>query len=276
MSKRGLWQVFCRSVRYDLKCGIWKRWYLYVGVCLADILLILNVGKTLELHEIKISFLHILGALFQGCKEYEEGTDISFDIPISYMTVIMLNALINGWYARNEMSKRGTLSILRMQSMKIWWFSKCIWSFLHTIIFCMILLLMTLGLNVILGSGTYGMDISLNQLLDISKEHFNNKDIFLYTMGSMLLLLIALNSIQLLLQLIFSPAISMIVIIFIMVASAFNYKIFYLGNYIMLMRNVVCNPAGVSFEIIAGVCIGITLICVVVGEHFLYKRDFMM
>ena len=276
MNKRGFWEILRHSIGYDLKCGIWKRWYMYVGVCLADILIILNAGRTLEVYEVKISFMNLLGALFQGCKEYEKGIDTSFEIPIAYMAIIVLNALINGWYARNEMSKRGNLSILRMQDLKIWWFSKCIWSFLHTILYCMILFVMTFGLNLIWGNGNYGLDKSLYQLLDISKIHFNNKDIILYTMGSLLLLLTSLNAIQLLLQLLFTPTISMIVIIFIMVMSAFDFKVFNLGNYIMLMRNVVCNPAGVSFEVIAGICIGIALVCIITGEYFLYKRDIIM
>lgn len=276
MNKKSFFGMLAHSIRYDLRCGIWKRWYWYVCVCLVNALLILNAGKIMELYQIKTSFMNILVALFQGCEEYNKSMEGRFEIPIAYMTFIIMNALVNGWYAKNEMSKRGTLSILRMQNMKIWWFSKCIWSFLNALIYCVILFLMTFLLNGILSHGAFGLDESIYRLLYIPEKYFNNKAILLYTLGSMLLLLIALNAVQLLLQLLCSPIIAMIAVIVIMVFSAFDYKVFYLGNYIMLMRNAAGSEGGIAFGMIAVICMLITIVCIGIGRCCLHKRDILV
>ena len=267
--------MLCHAVQYDIRIGIRKRWYNYLLLLIPLTLLVLDMQRKFELYQTNLSFFNLLAGLFLGCKEYDKSMGSSFEIPLSYMSFLLFNALINGWYPRREMSKRGSLSMMRMGDEKIWWYSKCIWGIINAFQFVILITAAVFIVHIFVGTGQVGIDDTICYLADIPVKNQNNMCIIIYTLCSGFFTFSVLNQLQIFLQLILSPVVAMVVHIVIMVLSAFDFQIYYVGNYIMLLRSSVCRNDGISFGIITLICTAVWICCMLAGRFYMLKRDIL-
>ncbi len=267
---------FKYQLRYDIQTGTFLAWKEFLFLIFVTLLIILTIYNNIHSKAIllgkEISWIDYLSGFFMGMKEYTaDERNLSFNIPIPWLIIQIGYYLIIASYPRMDLKERGYQFIIRSGGKKIWWYSKCIWVCIHTIIYYVIVYATTLVAAIVTG------DLHL----------WNTKDVwglgvYILTPGQLVLVLfimpiiiaIALGILEMFLSFICNPLIALIVMLTICVASAYWYSPFLPGNYIMLIRNRWLFPqyhirmiCGIIYSVIIGT------VSAVIGYYYFYRQD---
>ena len=255
------------AVKYDLKQGILRRYYIYAIIIMPFLMLSFSAVKTLDFMDEKVTFMNILILIFKGCMEFNAENE-SFRIPLEYMSIIIISTLIHGWYVKSDFSKRGSLVILRMKNMKYWWKAKCVWGICSVFLYMGILIFCALVVNLICGTGEMGATGGINNILEYPLKTHCNMEIFLYVGVLPLFTLIALTQLQIFMQVFISPVAGMITNVIIMVVSAFEFSSYALGNNMMVLRMSIIREDGVQLHTSLLICLVVYVTVYIAGMLF--------
>ena len=260
------------AVKYDLKQGILRRYYVYAIIIIPFVMLSVSAVKTLDFMDEKVTFMNILILIFKGCMEFSSENE-SFRIPLEYMSIIIMSTLIHGWYVKSDFSKRGSLVILRMRNMKYWWKAKCVWGICSVFLYMGILILSVVVVNLICGTGEMGATSGINNILEYPLKTHYNMEIFLYVCVIPLFTLVALTQLQIFIQVFISPVAGMITNVIIMVVSAFEFSSYALGNNMMVLRMSIIREDGVQLQTSLLICLVLYVTVYIAGMQYIKKAE---
>ncbi len=257
-------------LKFDIKEGILQLAPFYVltvflvGILAADALI--------RLEDIKPGMLDLAVYVFQGMDEYvyvKNGPP--FEIPTSYMVIGICPLLLACYYPHKEWKMRGNIVLLRYQDKNIWWMSKVIWCALQQVILFGLLFLEFRIIGLIADNS----EILLSEknlffeMIHISSSWQLVMYIFILGMSTA----IALNQLQITLQMIISPVAAFVCTIGVLTFSAFYFKPWFQGNFYMLLRTQVFRDDGIDFGTAMLVNGIVWLLSAFLGGMVLKKKD---
>ncbi len=123
-----------QQISAELKQGIVRRWYLYIlpfALGAVSTAAFLNRYALLEAWtgELpKASFGDCFAYIFRGMQEYIPDQHQPFEVPVLFLLINILLAVLIGGYAAGELHGTGLNKLVRCQRRSGWWLCKCIWN----------------------------------------------------------------------------------------------------------------------------------------------------
>lgn len=234
-------------VLYDMKEGIVKMFPLYLLGIFVIIFLTMDAMKQLNINVSHPSVTELFIQIFQGKKEYQpiqEGPP--FELDNAYLTITVILGLFACYYPKREWKLRGNIFITRYESKAIWWWSKSIWCILQLFLFFILLFFTVWGIAAI--NGNIGFQISKNAatLYHGTLLTTNASEVLLHIFCLGFFTAIALNQMQITLQLIFSPLAGFLVLIGTIILSGYSFEKYLVGNHYMLLRTAIFREDGIT------------------------------
>lgn len=274
---------FALLIRHDVIYGIVFEWKKYVAVIVIFSLLCASFAHLVFLERL-YGTIHVWPDyadyfidIFKGMKLFVPGkTNREFSVPAKWLLLQVAIVFLVSNYPLTDLSSYGQQVIIRLKHRRQWWFSKCVW------VCCTVVLFYLLGYFVLflfcLGSGgvSFQPDVSLN--LFVSQVNSSKLSPGLLVVSGILLPILtstALSLFQMLISFLSNSMLGCITIITVLVLSAYQCDMLLPGNYLMLLRNMLVTPGGVSTEngIFLDACL--IVISVLAGEWLFSKYDIL-
>ncbi len=244
---------YIKTLWFDIKYGIGRNCFLWLSSCILAGAVFLDVFSRInairripELGLKEVSFGDILFYAYGGMARYVPSPGKSLEFPIIWITVFITVAFITMNYPTKNLMGIGSQILTRTGGRSRWWHSKCIWNVLLTSIYHMLFILILILFSAI---GGIPLNIQIHTELiryllelDQSVQFIEHAGI---TIGMMLLpvfISIALNLLEMVLSLFIKPIFSFLIVSVTLIASAYLYVPWMIGNYAMLLRvSVYCR-----------------------------------
>lgn len=224
----------------DIRMGLKKNWVITVLSFLLTLIFSLLFYKGVVMHrDLDLSeapgimdyFLNVFG----GMKEYVQRRDNPFEVPVLWMAIQILVAFSVYIYPVQDLYSRGTYTLLKYQTRRRWWMSKCIWAVVQVIVIYTAFYLGIAAAMLYCGVGKEAFHQCIaDTILGIPIQYTSSifwLCILFPLLNSLLNALVQMN-----LSLMTGPVISMGFMMAYQIASAYIMSPFLLGNYSMLFR----------------------------------------
>lgn len=266
-----------KLVKHDLHDGIlckrtllpFAQFFLFCAVCHAELG---QLSSDLTLIDYLIFFFRGTKAtsLVQGLKE--------FQIPIIWLqgTGCLMYLCLD--YPIKDLTKTGQQILIRYNSKKGWFASKCIWNITYTIIyFCSSIIAALLFTLLTDGNIVFRNTPSITMLYteSFSPIILSNKEIIISVFCAPLFTLAALNILQMLLTFVIKPIYAFLYVVSSLMLTTYLESSFILGNGAMIIRSVriTGKSSGVSPDVVIALSCFIIVLCVLVGLRYFRKYD---
>lgn len=228
------------QIRYNVKMGIIHKWWKYACVAiLITIIGIMEARQAAECVEKNIyaqpSLANYLVQWMKGIKPIERSTDTrQVQIPSEWLVLQISYLIFVAGYAAMDLKKNSAHILLRSRRKITWWHGKCIWLFLSTILYYVLFYGIVIGFAGVTGSLTLKptSEIWIGEMTDIV-----NRECLIQIFLLPVLISATVGMVQMLLELLISPVVSIVIMSGYMLASLYWTSPFLLGNYTMLYRN---------------------------------------
>ncbi|MDD4700187.1 MAG: hypothetical protein PHV07_08040 [Oscillospiraceae bacterium] len=273
---------FKHVIKHDLTIGIRQNAPKYIIAILAcsffcmlffnNVSVMQQSGQVLE----DGSLMDCSIFLFRGMAVYIPSQQNPFQIPIIWLIIQVLVALLVVSYPTEDLHSYGTQILTRAKNRSVWWFSKCIWNGLTTMSFYLVVFMVVFVFTIIFGKLSFLPDQLLNQL--INEINLKNVDIGQLSFALLLLPMltsIAFSQLQMTLSFILTPIYSFFIIVCIFVASAYFCMPVFIGNFSMLLRNQLVCPQGTGSIVAIIINLSVTIISIVIGYVHFSKCDIL-
>ena len=252
--------ILIRQIKVDIRQGILLKWpfYLITFAISLGLTALFVVSKNNLIVQGKISGSVSLGDafyyMFRGMREYDPLLKKAFDIVDSFLIWNLLLAFMAGNYPVSDLKTTGKNYLVRANTRRQWWLSKCAWNVFTVLAFYMCIFA---GMLI----GTYLCSLFTDNItwtsVIFNPELF--KKIFLvdlqggtqgYILAQMIVLPVAaslaISMFQMAVSLIANAPIGYITVVTICVFSAYYMKWFLIGNGMMVYRYRDVNPNGIG------------------------------
>jgi hypothetical protein len=213
--------------------------------------------------------------IFKGIEVYVPSDSEPFKVPIFWMILQILLALLVATYPTNDLYNFATNTLLRAKSRSMWWLAKCAWTTLTVCTFYILCLLVVLVSSLLTGTASLMPNYLINLLI-------NGTDTSLISYGSLVLALlvplfvsIALSLVQVLLSFIIKPILSFIIIMAYLLVSTYFFSPLLVGDYSMFLRNALVNPSGLSSSLMIAISTAIAVVAILVGAIRLNRMSIL-
>ncbi|MDD3279302.1 MAG: hypothetical protein PHG16_10555 [Lachnospiraceae bacterium] len=258
---------------YDLKNG-WRR--NRVRFAVACVLLLFLGGmsyRACAFGSWKISLWDMLIWAFLGEPPYVMAKENIFRFP----TVIFLFQLYLffclGSYPLQNLAREGQKYMLLCRSRSKWWLSKCLW--VAVSVLCYYMLFVGLLFLIRLLFGTQGnAQVSLTEFPQYSAA-FTTPELLLNVLLLPLMMSIALSLLQLFISIMLSLQLAYLANILLLGISVYWFTPFMPGNYLMLLRNRLVTPDGVTFWQGCVTAAVISIFSIAIGLHHMKTHDIL-
>lgn len=263
--------------RHDLTNGVLRRRYfaaaglfLFPSLQMANLLLLLEETGT---------WMDFLFYVFQGLEPMVNLSSLKrVQLPISWLLMIGGCLFLNLDYLLHDLTSAGQQVLVRCNSRKTWYLSKCFWNTAS----CLVYFLIGIGTTLIVALLT-GAEIVLTDTTTITCSLFMLQNMVTLTsvqavcIGLVLplLTLVTINQIQMTLSLYVKPILSFLVCISLLVIAIYANTPFAVGNGAMVIRSGYFSESGIDPGIACGVCIVAYLACVVLGTIRFQHTDIL-
>lgn len=271
-----------RQIRYDCSAGIVRVWYKFLPVSLVFLLtaaLFYREADALRYQQLTASaptLADLVIHMFQGMKVYDPSSGSEFDIPVVYLFISLYTAYLIGNYAQKDLCSHGLYILLRSKKRGQWWLSKCVWNVVTVLVFYLFAYLGIVLAAMFTGALSFqpSGDIHL-MVADIAEEVFqNNRWVFIVVLMP-ILTSIALALLQMALSFFLKPVFSFIVIVCIVVVSAYYCSPFWIGNYSMLLRSDLVIPDGIPIYVAVVTDVLVITVSIAVGYGYIRRCDIL-
>jgi len=200
-----------------------------------------------------------------------------FQIPGDWMIMNIFLTYVIGYYPLKDLKDYGSQILIRSKKRWQWWLSKCIW------VIASVLIYYAIGYIVICIFSLFNGGLSLTPTYDINMYisnvntlEFTSGKIVVITMILPMIMSITLSLIQMTMSIFTTPILSNIVLVSIIVASAYYCHPLLLGNYLMILRNdAIVFERGVNTMAGLGLGVIISILAVIIGNLRFKKMDIL-
>lgn len=260
-------------LRFDITQGIVRRWYVYVLAMAAAVFCAIDSSLRLKAGMESPGMLDMMVYALQGTEKYIPQQRVVFEVPYRYMTIFGLMGLSACQYACREWKERGRLYLVLYGDKRIWWLGKCVWSLCNTVLLYAAGILAFWLTAVIGGNGSMAVNPHLSESMENVLVCPDSKTIALYILILGGITIIALNQLQVTLQVLFSPVLGFIIYMAVLISSVYYLSPYFMGNNLMLLRTRLFTEEGVSF--LSGILTAVIVwaVSAIVGMILVYKKD---
>jgi len=216
--------------------------------------------------------------LYKGMNIFEKvNNGDRFQIPGDWMIMNIFLTYVIGYYPLKDLKDYGSQILIRSKKRWQWWISKCIWIIASVLIYYAIGYIV-IGIFSLFNGGvsltpTYDINMSIS---NVNTLEFTSGKIIVMTVILPIIMSIALSLIRMTISMFIMPILSNIVLVSIIVASAYYCHPLLLGNYLMILRN-----DAISFErgvnTMVGLVLGVivSILAVIIGNLRFKKMDIL-
>lgn len=237
---------YLNCLKYDIRQGIVRRFGIYALFAL--FMAAAAADAALELREYvgAPSVTDILTKLFFGLpKDWHQVSD-KFEVPFLYLTIYFLASLLGCSYLRRDMREQGSMRIVRCRMRWVWWLSKCTWGILSSaVVFLLVFVSVWLTAGIMGNWGT-ALGSGIDEALRLPFIDKSPARVFFFVLLTGFITMAAINQLQLLIQLLMSPAIALTVVLTVLIVSAYAFSPFLIGNNLMLCRSSLFIEDGIN------------------------------
>lgn len=266
-----------KLLRYDIRSGLLRWRYLSVPLifclpCFYCWIYGQNVGNP-------GTWMDYVAYCFKGLFRFDAMD--SFELPILWFLVMAGCLFLNLDYPINDLTDAGQQIIVRFVSKRGWFYSKCVWNLLSSLLY-MLLGALTALIFALAGGGTAGL-IGTSKLLWGLQIYVSGAASAGETLLAALVLpgltLAAFNMLQMTLTLIMKPIFGFLICICMLIISLFFSSPYLLGNGAMTARSGILIEGCVAPLPAVLTCLGIIAVSVVIGmirfdrmDHLRYEE----
>lgn len=280
-------QTFAKLLLYDLRSGFAqnKAKYLialltFIAICVlcrsqTQTIWIDDGTGSLQLFTGGRSMSDYLIFMFRGIEVYVPSPNDPFTVPIFWMILQVLVALLVSVYPTNDLRTYALNVFTRIGSRRVWWVAKIAWTVLTVCSFYLLCLVVVAVFSLLAGDSSF---------LPVSAVGLYSSGIDALAMsptelcGILLVpvfVSVALSVVQVSLSFIVKPALSFLFVMAYCVASAYLYSPFLLGDYSMILRNGLVMSEGLSSVVMIVVSSVVTLVALGLGTLYFKKMDIL-
>lgn len=263
--------MFIKLVMHDLKNGVVRSYKKYCIVACAFLIFCFDLQT--RLHDVVGTLGDYLLYPFAGMEEYVPRPGEPFTFPVIWMLIYLFLAMMTLYYPYNDLNGFGRSVLVHSGKRSVWWYSKCIWNMVSVLMFFVTALIVILMFCLFRGiSLTLVISSEMEGVLKLSSDTLPT-NISLQVLLLPILVLISLCLLQMTLSLFIKPLFSFCVIVTLLLASAYYFTPFMIGNYAMPLRNADAIANG--FHVLPGVGFSIILaiVSMMIGQFFFQKHD---
>ena len=275
---------FKNLIKHDMLFGIVYKYYKYIFLAGAVILMCSTFFYDINLHnlgfktEYSANFIDCIIYLFRGMEVYvpmPDNPESVFKIPVAYLFTNIFTAYIIGSYSVEDLYSSSNI-LIRIRKKKYWWLSKCIWVVLNVFVIYFIIYLICFILTIANSGSLLEPTAEINSAVSkVAVEGVGIGSLLTAVIVLPVVTSIAVSLFQSMLSLILKPIYSYIVIIALIVVSAYFDNIVLIGNYFMLLRNSVVLPGGINSITAIIIVAVIALVSVLISTLRFEKIDFI-
>ena len=276
--------MFLKLLSYDIRAGIFGRLKSFIfPICVyvfAFIDYMLHTRFYVKMGKPPVFGRNLGDALlyiYGGMREYDPTVEIRFVFPALWMLLYLLLAYIVLYYPYRDLEENGQNILVRTGGRGLWWLSKCAWNVLHVSLYFLLGWGVT-ALGCVIAGVPLTMNITpnVNMLFDMFGTGMRHpEELVLETLLLPLLVMAAACLAQMALSLFIKPIFSYMVMVAMLVASAYYLNPFLLGNYAMPIRSARMIEEGVRFGMGCAICAGIIGVSVAAGLIRFQKYDIL-
>ncbi len=276
--------TFLKQIKHDIQIGILYSWKIFIPF----ITIFLLASADFSSHSSRVtshlliqkepSFSDYAIDIFKGMPIFNPSSFFTkFEIPALFLFITIYLSYIIGKYPFKDLKGFGIQILLRSKKRSNWWFSKCIWCMFNVIIMYIIAYVIFFFFILKTGNFTFFNNPVINQTVsEVDSSRLKELDLFLVVYILPITTSFTLSLLQMVISMFTKPIIGNILIICLIVFSAYFCKSFLVGNYIMILRNeCVISNAGVNT--ITGLIINaiISILCIIIGAIKFKKIDIL-
>ena len=269
---------FRSQIRYDIQTGTFLAWNEFMFLIILIVLIIFTMYNHIfsnpALQNKEITLLDYLCGFFKGMREFSTlDRNQNINIPTEWFFLQVWYYLIIVKYPRADFEERGYQFLIRSGSKRNWWYSKCIWVCVNTLVYYGIIYLtitvaaaFTGNLNLWNVKDIWGLQMNLLSPMQLTITLFVIPVLFAIASGLL----------EMFLSFLWNPLVAVIIMLTVCVASAYWDNPLLPGNYTMLLRNSWLFPnynISMEFGCIYAILIG--FVSAVGGYHYFYRQDIM-
>ena len=218
---------------------------------------------------------------FRGLAPKASAIDQQFILPIPWICIFMGNLVCAIDYSGVNIDKHVIQIIIRSNSRKTWWFSRCVWCMLSTLFYY------SIGYFTLIALCTFTKtQISLSATAELlplflgADESIVRQPLSLLTNAQLgfimpVLFSFSLNMMQLVLNLFTSQSRALVVCLSVLILSAYYTTDYAIGNYSIVMRSSCIVKNGFNPQVGQAVYLFLILILYSVGLLKAYHLDFL-
>lgn len=266
--------------RHDFVQGIlhkWAKFLIPAGLALLASLSFLWEIPFVEDVTSTPTWMDHLCNLFSGMQPYNPASGNPFQVPVLYLAVNVFVAFTIGNYPVNDLYDYAPQVLIRTKDRSRWWGSKCLWNVASVGLFYLVLFGVTLGVTIFTG-GKLSLQASgdiLTEFFGVTLEAVDNGALILAVFTLPLLTSIAFSLVQMTVMFCIKPIYSYLLVVVLLVASAYLMTPLMPGNYAMLWRNQVWCEDGISTVVAIVVDVMISLVAVLAGYVCFKQKDIL-
>lgn len=271
-----------KLAKRDITGGILYQWKKFLFTALIFIFIIGKfyndvhaLAQVGEIHSTP-TMLDTLIYIFKGMEVYVPTPSKPFEVPVIWLLMNLFLAFIIVSYPSKDLNGYGQHMLLRARSRLQWWAGKCIWNICCVIVFYMIGYTVIFLFAAISGKVSFQVSSDICSLL--SKFNVGNSgsfDMILTVLVLPILTSVALSLLQMMLEFIVKPILSYAVILCLLVASAYYYTPFLLGNESMLLRSKAAMPNGIPFALSVIIDCTVIILAPILGFFYFRRSDIL-
>lgn len=271
-----------KIIKHDLTIGMKQNTPKYILIAFFISLfcmMFFNGVTTFQLTEqivSKGSMMDCTIYIFKGMNVYIPSVESPFQIPIIWLLIQVMIAFFIVNYPTQDLHSYGLQILARTKNRFLWWSSKCIWN-----IFTVVSIYLTCFTCILLLTLFFGK-LSLTPNAEISLlinefELYNLKlsQLFVAVFVLPILTSIAISLLQMTISFILTPVYSYMIIVCIMVASAYFCSPIFIGNFSMILRNQLIYSEGSNNLTAIVMNIVVIIISITVGHLYFSRYDIL-
>lgn len=265
------------QIRYDVKMGILHEWwkYLFVGMLIL-LVCAMEAGQAAECVKQKFftepSFGNYLIKWMRGIQPIQyTNRERQMAMPFEWMALQMSYLILIAKYTATDLEQNGYKLFIRIGKKSIWWYGKCVWVFLSTLLYYGLFY----GILSCFAIATGSLQLEPTSEIWVGGiGSFTNANgiIQIFLLPVLVSTVIGLG--QIFLELVVSPVIAIIVSCGYLLASLYWCNPFLLGNYSMIERNsAFIGEKGVSSIIGVTLCVAAMMTICFLGNKYIKKME---
>lgn len=254
-------------LRHDFVNGVLR--YRYLAAAGLFLLPSLQMVNILASREETGTWMDFLFYLFKGIEPVSNLNSMEqMQLPISWLLIIGGCLFLNLDYLLQDLTSAGQQVLVRCNSRKAWYLSKCFWNTTSCLVFFLVGIGMILIVSLLAGAEIKLIDtptITFDLLMLHNPVTLTSAQAICIALFLPLLTLVTINQIQMTLSLFVKPILSFLICISLLVIAVYASTPFTIGNGAMVIRSSYLSESGVDPGIACEVCIVVYLACVVLG-----------